>query len=96
MTNGTTPPLVRGLLDVDGAGRVFATNVAANGAAAGRTVVKSGIRVAVVVPTTIAKVLDVVVDERQHGRCLCKIIALAPVVVLAAMMTASPVNKCCR
>ncbi len=85
-----------GLLDVGGAGRVFATNIAANGAAAACTVIKSVIRVAVVLPTTIAKVLDVVADEHQHGHCLCKIVALAPAVVLAATMKASPVNKCCQ
>jgi hypothetical protein len=39
---------VRGLLDVGGAGRNFATNVAANGAAADRTIVQSVIPVAVV------------------------------------------------
>jgi hypothetical protein len=95
-TNGTIPPLVRGLLDVAKARCVFATNVAANGAATGRTIVKSVIHVAVFVPTTIAKVLNVVIDKHQHGRCFCKIVALTPVVVLAATMTSSPVNKCCQ
>jgi hypothetical protein len=87
---------MRDLLDIGRAGCVFATNVAANGPTAGCTVVKSMISIAVVVPTTIAKVLDVIIDEHQHGRCLCKIVALTPVVVLAAAMTASPVNKCCQ
>jgi hypothetical protein len=87
---------MHGLLDIGGAGCIFATNVAANSPAAGRTIVKSVIRVTVVMPTTIAKVLDVVGDKHQHGHCLCKIVALAPVVVLAAAMMASPINKCCQ
>ncbi len=95
-TNGTTPPLLHGLPDVGRAGCVFATNIATNGAASGRTIVQSVICVTVVIPTTIAKALDVVVNKHQHGRCLCKTLTLAPAIVLATSMTTSPINKCCQ
>jgi hypothetical protein len=42
------------------------------------------------------KVIDVVINKHRHGHRLCKIVALAPVVVLAATMTMSPINGCCQ
>jgi hypothetical protein len=95
-TNETTPPLTYGLLDVGGARGVFATDVAADGAAAGRTIVQFVKCVAVVVPTAVEKVLNVVIDKLQHGHRLCKTLAPASVVVLAAAMTTSPVNERCQ
>jgi hypothetical protein len=61
-TNGTTPHLMCGLIDVSKAGRVFATDVATDGAAAGRTIVQFVTCIAVIVPTAVAKVLDLVVN----------------------------------
>jgi hypothetical protein len=91
---------VCGLLDVGRAGRVFATDVAADvaadGSASGRTIVQFVICVTVIIPTAVTKVLDIIVDKRQHGHRLCKILAPAPVVVLAAAMTTSTVNGRCQ
>jgi hypothetical protein len=64
MTKRTTPPLVGGLIGVGGAGLIFATNIVANGATTGRTVVQSVIHIAVVIPTAITKVLNIVIDKR--------------------------------